>query len=141
MTTLLTLSIQLRKNGYRMTRIREAIIQCLMEISCALSIQNIKEHLEIQGSKPNTSTLYRELQFLRDHGIAQEIVFKDGVMRYELKQSTHHHHLICNFCETIEPVEMEKHLEKTEQSIRRRKNFQITSHSLEFYGLCASCHE
>ncbi|MDP3975288.1 MAG: transcriptional repressor [bacterium] len=122
----------LRPRGFRMTRVRTAILQFLIDQHCALSVQDIVGLLAKQDLKPDASTLYRELQFLSEQGIAQEIIFKDGIMRYELKEGGHHHHLICNSCDTVEAVEMDKHLEDFERMIQGQKRFRVQSHSLEF---------
>lgn len=131
---------RLRQSGYRITKSREATLHLLIQKECALSVPEISKLLLKEEMKPNISTLYRELQFLTDQGITQEVIFKDGVMRYEIHEENHHHHLICNSCESIEPIEIKKHLESVERSIQSEKRFQILSHSLEFYGLCESCH-
>ncbi|MDF2378786.1 MAG: Fur family transcriptional regulator [Candidatus Gracilibacteria bacterium] len=131
---------RLRESGYRITKSRKATLEVLIQKQCALSVPEVSALLLELEVKPNISTLYRELQFLTEQGITQEIVLKDGIMRYEIDQANHHHHLVCNACESIEPVEIQKHLQSVEQSIQSEKRFQILSHSLEFYGLCESCH-
>jgi len=130
---------QLRSAGFRITQARKAVVGLMHERRCALSVPEISELLAKRDMKPNLSTLYRELQFLTDQGVTQEVVFKDGVMRYELAESQHHHHLVCNNCEKIEAVELGEHLHAVEHSIQKSKRFQITSHSLEFYGICEKC--
>jgi len=135
-----TFSSQLRHAGFRMTKVRLAILKFLIDQHCALSAQDMLALLSKQRLKPNISTIYRELQFLTVRDIAQEVVFKDGVIRYELREGAHHHHLVCNACDTVEPIEMEKHLEAVEKSIHQNQKFRVLSHSLEFYGICAGCH-
>ncbi len=139
MISLEALTARLRKSGFRMTKVRLAILKHLMDEHCALSAQDILNLLKKQELNPNISTIYRELQFLNQQDIAQEVVLKDGVIRYEYKEGQHHHHLVCNSCESIQAFEMDKHLESVESSIQKKRNFRVMSHSLEFYGLCASC--
>lgn len=129
----------LKEKGFRITKARKAVIKILTEEHCALSIQDLVKLLKIQSLSPDTSTLYREIQFLTEQGIAQEVVFKDGKMRYELNSDDHHHHLVCTKCKNVSSVDMEDDLHHLEDMIKQKKGFRVSSHSLEFYGTCKSC--
>jgi len=69
-------------------------------------------------------------------------------MRYELarspKEDHHHHHLVCTSCAKIidyaDYVDEElKLLRKTEIELSRKYDFNITSHIVQFYGICRGC--
>lgn len=131
---------QLREQGFRITKSRKAIYAFFQRKGCALSAKDIHRHLLDEGLKTDLSTVYRELQFLVDQGIVHEVVFKDGVMRYEL-ESVHHHHLVCTGCKTVISVDIESEIEQIERKISLHSRFSVRSHMLEFYGLCESCLE
>lgn len=128
----------LKASGFRITKARKAIINSLHQEHCALSARDLHLHLKKVGLKPDTSTIYRELQFLTAQKITEEVIFKDGVMRYELIGDEHHHHLVCTTCDHVTALEMEPDL-KTIEACITKQGFRISSHSLEFYGLCKSC--
>jgi Fur family ferric uptake transcriptional regulator len=125
----------LKQQGFRFAPIREAILDLMLKSNKPLSCQEIHKHLRI---KANKTTLYRELEFLKDKKIIDEFKLDDGVRRYEAS-SKHHHHAVCVRCRRVECVELNKDLESQEKQIEENNKFKIISHSLEFYGLCRKC--
>ncbi len=88
------------------------------------------------------TTVYRELEFLRQQGILVPVSFADGVQRYESAELEHHHHLICIQCNAIEDVHIEHgELDKAEKVIAKTTGFEVFQHSLEFYGHCRKCQK
>ncbi len=71
--------------------------------------------------------------------IIEHIIFHDGVLRYELSDRIHHHHLVCLNCNQVQDVELKQELDDEEKRISRKTKFQIIRHSLEFFGLCVNC--
>lgn len=139
MNSIEQISESLREKGFRMTKARIAILEFFLEEHCALSAADLLAMLKKKKIKADTSTVYRELEFLLSQGITQEVILKDATQRYELAAQPHHHHLVCNSCSVIEPVQMENDLSEIEKTIAKKKNFQVQSHSLEFYGQCEEC--
>ncbi len=124
----------LKSRGQRATRVRTALLTLLFDHSMPLSVA------QIMNSVPaNKTTIYREMDFLKSQGIIQEIDFGDGKKRYEIISDSHHHHVVCNNCGTIEDVVLEDDIAKEEKIIARLTNFQVQNHSLEFFGLCPNC--
>lgn len=87
----------------------------------------------------NKTTVYRELEFLKSKNIIHEVVFADGVKRYEFSNQTHHHHLVCVKCDSVADVEIDENLQDQEKQILKSNRFKVINHSLEFFGLCQSC--
>jgi Fe2+ or Zn2+ uptake regulation protein len=85
------------------------------------------------------TTVYRNIEMLAKEGFIKVISLLEGHNRYELDRGDHHHHLVCTNCDKIVPVEMEEHLTETEHKLEKQHNFKITSHSLEFFGICSQC--
>jgi Fe2+ or Zn2+ uptake regulation protein len=129
----------LKQKGYRYSLAREAILDSITESKTPLSYFDIHGLLSKKKLRVNKTTVYRELAFLKEQKLIKELQFNDGVKYYELTPNNHHHHIICNNCETIDHVDLEKDLEKQEQSIFENTKFKVLSHSLEFYGLCKTC--
>lgn len=73
-------------------------------------------------------------------GIIEMIQLGERKKRYELKRETHHHHLVCTKCRTIDDIELDEGgLHPHEKAIKAKKRFKVTRHALEFFGLCAKC--
>jgi Fe2+ or Zn2+ uptake regulation protein len=129
----------LRTKGFRITRGRIALLRFALASKGPFSAPEIHKRFTKKGLQSNLVTIYRELQFLSDQGIVNELVFIDGVKRYELRAATHRHHLICTSCSAVQHVEMNHDLDAVEKKIAREKSFRVQRHALEFYGLCAKC--
>jgi len=131
---------ELSKGGFRITRARRSIIEVLINSSLPLSAEEIIDALLRKKILANKTTVYRELTFLKDRAIVQEIQFlHERVKRYEVVFGSHHHHLICMECKRVEDVELEGELEKYEREIMRSRGFKVLNHTLEFMGLCEDC--
>lgn len=130
---------ELRSRGFRITAARKAILEILSAGRKPLSASEVHESLLKRRLKGDRVTVYRELDFLEKQGVVQAVQFQDRNRRYELASLKHHHHLICQECNSVEDVCLEEDLETQEQQIEKRTNFKITRHSLEFFGLCANC--
>lgn len=131
---------ELSKGGFRITRARRSIIEVLLNTHLPLSAEGLLESLERRRVPANKTTVYREITFLKERGIVQEIQFlHERVKRYEVVFGNHHHHLICMGCKRVEDVELEGELEKYEREIMKSKGFKVLNHALEFMGLCEGC--
>ncbi len=105
-----------------------------------LSFDDLQIILPRRRIASHKATLYREIQFLKDRGIIEEINLQDGRGRYELKGRSHHHHIVCVKCHDVKDVPLEeKELKREKQAIEKATKFTILKHSLEFFGLCANC--
>jgi Fur family ferric uptake transcriptional regulator len=135
------LVISLREKGFRITKIRQAMLDVFAASKQPHSALEILATLSITYPTVNKTTVYRELEFLVKNAVVSEIDILDGMKRYELLESGHHHHhLVCKECRDIQCVEVPHHdLDALESRIRKSHNFTVTSHVLEFFGLCKKC--
>ncbi len=125
----------LKDKGYRITEQRKKILEVMR--SHPLTAQEIFELLEKHGEKIDLASVYRTLHLLTHMGIVTVVEIREGKKRYELVKD-HHHHLICDNCGTIEDI-MPIGEEGLMKEIQGQTQFQITNHSLEFFGLCTRC--
>lgn len=131
----------LRESGFRITKIRQAMLQVFADAKQPQSAQEILAALSPKHPTVNKTTVYRELEFLVKNSVISELDILDGMKRYELLESGHHHHhLVCKECRDIQCVEVPHHdLDALENRIQRSHNFKVTSHVLEFFGVCKNC--
>jgi Fur family ferric uptake transcriptional regulator len=128
-----------KASGGRVTKTRKTMAELFTASEMPVSATEILSYLEKKNIAVNRTTVYRELAFFEKGGVIQKVDFGDGVRRYELTEREHHHHLICVSCKKVKDVQLKGDLESQEKSISRRTGFKILNHSLEFFGLCASC--
>ncbi len=125
--------------GGRITKTRKILLDFLNNknnpVSGAeiLSFFHKKKNLLV-----NRSTIYRELKFLTAHNFIREVKLIKAPSLYELAHD-HCHHLICLNCNQVQTIKMDNHLHQEEKNIFKKEKFQVTGHSLEFYGLCKKC--
>ncbi|MBP9751343.1 MAG: transcriptional repressor [Candidatus Moranbacteria bacterium] len=130
---------ELSSRGVRMTRTREAILSLFSEAGAPLSVPRILESLEETGRRPNKTTVYRELEFLKGLGIVKELTLRNDLALYELS-GPHHHHLVCVDCGTVRDIAVsDESLLREERRIERKEGFRVLEHSLEFFGICGNC--
>jgi Fur family ferric uptake transcriptional regulator len=131
----------IRERGFRITKIRQEMLTIFSRSKQPLSAQEILAILSPKHPTVNKTTIYRELEFLVKNSVVAELDILDGMKRYELLESGHHHHhLVCKECRDIQCVEVPHHdLDALESRIQKSHNFKVTSHVLEFFGLCKKC--
>jgi Fe2+ or Zn2+ uptake regulation protein len=129
----------IREKGFKSTVYRKMLLELLIREHRPLSVGEMLEFFSQKKMEPNKTTLYREVYFLIDQGILKELDLGDDRKRYELSHLDHHHHLICEKCNSIEDVVIDEDLKTIEKNILVRNSFKVTDHTLEFFGLCKKC--
>ncbi|HEY1074326.1 MAG TPA: transcriptional repressor [Patescibacteria group bacterium] len=140
MTSAHTILESLKLTGARMTRLRVALVGLFCDDITPVDYGVIANYLLSQGIIVNKTTIYRELEYLLEHNVIQEVDLGERKKRYELV-GHHHHHLICTGCEAVEAVHLDDHLHDHELRILKEKKFKVTRHMLEFFGLCGMCQK
>ena len=121
----------------RTTKARTIITGIISSAQTPLDAASILALVQIKDSKINRATVFRTLNTLVVEKTITKIDFGDGRARYELA-SHHHHHLVCTKCSSIEAVDICKAEEVIAQAARS-KRFTVTSHKLEYFGICHRC--
>ncbi len=129
---------QLVSKGYRITKSRKAIIESIFSSSLPQSANEILLKIDKKVLDVDRATVYRTLDLLRQEGFVREIIFDSAKTLYE-PNSTHHHHLLCNICGDVREIPEPMEMKQFEQRIETVTHFRISSHSLEFFGVCPKC--
>jgi Fur family ferric uptake transcriptional regulator len=123
--------------GLRVTKQRLRVLGALQGRSEAVSAQDLHHELRRTESSPGLATIYRTLASLAEAGVL-DIFTHAGEQRFRMCGTKHHHHLVCNGCGTVEEVASDA-IESWVSGIARRRGFEVTGHSAEVYGYCATC--
>lgn len=125
----------------RMTKQRQAVLDELTRVSDFRSAQQIFEDLLSQGQRVGLATVYRSLQGLAEDGRVDTLRSSEGEVLYRNCASEHHHHhLVCRTCGFTEEIEQSQ-IESWVSAVAADHGFSDVEHSLELFGLCASCRE
>lgn len=119
---------------HRRTAARTNLLQILESAASPVCAEEILKILPV-----NKTTVYRQLQSLINQKLVIPVNFSDRTVRYESVKTGHHHHLVCTKCHWVSDVSIPENIENAVRPIARHKKFRISSHQLEFFGLCANC--
>lgn len=125
---------KLRSKGHRITNQRERILQKIKSHP-----QTVEEIHETLTKKVDLASVYRAVKLFVKNGLVREVNFNDGKKRYELiDEKYHHHHFICNNCNSIKDVSS-LHEDRMIEDFRMSTNLKIKDHSIQLFGLCQNC--
>ena len=87
----------------------------------------------------NLSTVYRTLNNLVDKELVTKVVRQDKIAYYEIaNEDSNKHYMICDTCNNAYTTDVFD-VDKIARKIKRETGFYITSHTLEFHGMCPEC--
>jgi len=125
----------------KMTPQRLHILEVFLSSHGHLTAEELYRKVKEGNASIGQATVYRTVKLLADSGLAKEVEFGDGVVRYELKYGqSHHDHLICERCgRNVEVVDAA--IEKLQEEVAARHGFVLTGHKLYLYGVCPECRK
>ncbi|MGA9860464.1 MAG: transcriptional repressor [Solirubrobacteraceae bacterium] len=126
--------------GLNRSAARDRVIELLGEQTCALSAIAIEEELRRRGHPIARATVYRTLDLLVEHGLAERIVVGEGQARFEPLEPDghHHHHLVCGQCGALVAF-ADPGLEQAIDSLSDRLGVSVDSHDVLLRGACERC--
>ncbi len=130
----------LAKRRLKRSRPRRAILEIFLSQERHMTAEELHGVVRRRHPSLGLTTVYRTLKLLCESGLCREVIFEDGVARYEhLFGHAHHDHLVCLQCgKVVEVVDPE--IERLQERLTRRHGFVPRRHRMEIYGLCNACH-
>jgi len=129
---------ELNDVNLRATPARMAIMSFLENANKPVDVQSMVAYLGKREINTDPATVFRIVNMFTDRGLVKPIQLNEGKFRYELASKDDHHHLVCESCGEIEDIS-DCNINALEKDIEKRKKFKVTSHSLEFFGICSTC--
>lgn len=130
---------RLREAGFKVTPPRLAVLEVIQREGEHLNPNEILEQAKAIHPDLGRATVYRTLELLTQLGIVRPIYVGENGPTY-IRAEGGHHHLVCSQCGRV--VDFDQCMaDEMAQGLTERFGFRITSHLLEFYGLCATCQE
>jgi len=127
--------------GLKRGAARDRIVEILAEQPCALSAIEIEDSLRRRGEPTARASIYRVLDLLVEHGLAERVVLGSGQARFERLEydGDHHHHLVCDRCGDLVAFD-DPGLERAISRVSQRLGLRVESHDVTLHGACARCH-
>jgi Fur family ferric uptake transcriptional regulator len=127
------------RRNLRDTTQRGLILDAFLKREEHLSAEQLYDIVKKRDPSIGQATVYRVLKLISESGLAREVDFGDGLLRYEHSYNhPHHDHLICRGCgETVEV--MDSVIEELQKRVAEKFGYELTDHEMYLYGLCAAC--
>jgi len=119
----------------RNTRQRDAIRQVFEAVPRPLGPAEVLDYGRRHVSKLGIATVYRTINSLVESGWLVPVELPGEAPRYERSGSAHHHHFRCRDCTRV----FEIHGCPGDLRELTPAGFQLESHEVVLYGLCARC--
>jgi Fur family ferric uptake transcriptional regulator len=129
---------RLRAAGYKITPPRLAVLEVIEQKGEHLNPNEILAQAKAIHPALGRATVYRTLELLTQLGVVRPIYVGESGPTY-IRADGNHHHLVCSNCGIV--IDFDQCVaDQMASELHARFGFQIKSHLLEFYGLCAECH-
>lgn len=129
-------SQDLRNAGLKVTLPRMRILEILEKSKERhLSAEDVYKILLEQKEDIGLATIYRVLTQFESAGLVKRHNFESGSAVFELDDSDHHDHIVCNQCGKI--IEFfDEQIEARQAVMAKEHGFSIKDHALTIYGDC-----
>jgi len=130
--------VVLRAQGRRVTLQRKLLLEVVRQGEGHLDADEIYRRAREQDPRISLSTVYRNLNLLKELGLISEVHLDQEHHHYELRDAKEHYHLICSDCDRV--VEFHSPLVgKLMDQISGEKDFSIERVHIDLVGLCGDC--
>ena len=123
----------------RVTKQKQLIMAILKESAVPLTAGEIYERACGQQPTLAKSTVYRNLEALRERGEVSHGLLENGESLYEaVRPHEHKHYMICKGCNAMVDLPACP-LHALEEEIAGAAGFTVTDHVIQLYGYCREC--
>lgn len=134
------LAEQLRANGYKLTRARQAVIDALGEAAKPLSINDLHQRAQAYAADIGLVTVYRTLELLVALELVRPVHLLENCHGYAIATPGHTHHMVCQHCNNVVEIagcDLSAYLD----NVMAATGYRITGHWLEIAGMCPACQQ
>ena len=129
----------LKSKDLKLTSQRALILETFLNQGGHISAEELYQKARAKQAHVGFATVYRTLKHMTQCGLARELDFGDGRIKYEREFNREHHdHLICTNCGTYVEF-LNPQIEELQEQVGRKHGFKITTHRMQLYGLCQKC--
>lgn len=125
---------------FRITPQRLAVLKILVSSDGHPSVERIFEQVKRDFPTTSLATVYKTVTLLKELHEVLELGFPGWSNRYDGNKPYPHPHLICTTCKKIVDPDLES-LDGVTHELISETGFRITSHRLDFFGICPDCQE
>ncbi len=131
----------IKSEGLKGTLQRVAVLDAFLGTEDHVSVDDIHRILSRNRQKVGYATVHRTMKLIAQCGLARQVRFDDGVLRFEHRyRHKHHHHLVCTQCGKVIEFNSDK-IDSAEKAILKKYGFAMHSHRHDVFGLCKGCRK
>ena len=128
----------LKTNGHRQTPERFMVLEEIYLADGHFDADDMFFKMKDRGYRVSRATVYNTLDLLVECGLVQRHQFRQNQSYYERAYSYRQHdHIICEECGSILEF-CDPRIFEIQNLMQKIHNFNITGHSLHFYGKCTN---
>ncbi len=128
----------LRAEGKRITAQRSLLLEVIRDSHGHLDAGEIYRRARSKDPRISLSTVYRNLNLLRELGLISELHLDEEHHHYEVREETEHYHLICSNCERV--IEFDSPLiPRLLAEVSAEQGFHVERVHIDLVGLCDDC--
>ena len=132
------------KKGVRLTAKRKQVLEALLDSDRSLSAYELADYCRSElGSEMLPMSVYRILDFLSSAGLVHRIKTTNKFIACSHISCDHEHKawqfLICNKCEKVEEVDLEKSIMNKITDAIHEVGFHVAGRQFELEGVCSEC--
>ena len=135
---------RLKSRGLRMTPQRLAILRALVMHPGHPTADELHTLMLRRFPTMSLATVYKTIALLKRHGEILELEFSGRDNRFDGFNARPHPHLICTGCgKVLDPdvPGLDAMVRDLVRDLARNTGFDVTSHRLDFHGLCPDCRK
>lgn len=129
----------LKDNNLKITPQRLAILKQIERFG-HIGIDEIYENIKESNPSMSLATVYKNLSFMQEAKIIDEVKLPNQKQRYELAKNPHIH-LVCEKCGSITDMELDHPIDMLKKACSDASCFQVKETSVAMLGICPHCQE